>query len=341
MLELICQQLYRVGGVPVDLSPYRNHGSATDAPGQFASELGHDVIRFPNADSLISIAVGQLGAWAPLGALRVEVTARLDPYASLELALVEGDSAFLFYVNQRFLAASLGVDYLRAADPVPANRWTKLVLDHDGFAKIRLFMDGKLVAEKLASGSVPSVQGSGVAIGNRLGGGWPLKGEIDEIAIWRLDPNEMRREFLCRPFTAATARCWEDLIAAIRKWIASNPAQASSLIQLLQKQINDLVRGLYLLPEADQAKARSHLNELAKLWCSGNIEGHRMSEALRQWNKDIRQWGLPQPGGTAAEIQSLLSGLDVSNLTLACDPAAIAFLQRIAAVVTATSGEAH
>ncbi len=128
---------------------------------------------------------------------------------------------------------------------------------------------------------------------------------------------------------------------ALREWIAAHPAQASSLVQILQKQLNELVRGLYLLPAADQASARTHLNELAKLWCAGNITGHRMSEALQHWSKDIRQWGLPDPGGAAAEIQSLLSSLDVSKLTLECDPAAIALLQRIYATVTAASGGAH
>jgi hypothetical protein len=350
MLELICQQRYRVSGIPIDLSPYRNHGSATDAPGLFAPELGHNVIRFPNADSLVSIPPGQLGAWAPLGALRIEVTAQLDPHASLELALAEGHGAFLFYVNQGVLAASLGADYLRAADddspdglthPVAANRWTKLVLEHDGFAKICLFMDGRLVAEKLASGGVPSIQGSGVAIGNRLNGGWPLKGQIDEVVIWRLDPNEMRREFLCRPFTAGTVRCWEALFAALRKWIAAHPAQASSLIQLLQKQLNDLVRGLYLLPEADQVRARTHLNELARLWCAGNVDGPSMSEALQHWIRDVRRWEMAQTSGAAHEIKSLLADLNVANLTLECDPVASALLQRIHSLITAADGEAH
>ena len=92
MLELICQQRYRVAGVPTDLTPYRNHGKAIDAPGVPGSKPGADVIQFPNPDSRVAIGLGKFGAWAPLRALKIEVVARLDPHASFVLGLVEGSS---------------------------------------------------------------------------------------------------------------------------------------------------------------------------------------------------------------------------------------------------------
>src|SRR2546423_388211 len=97
MLELICQQRYRVAGVPTDLTPYRNHGTAIDAPGAPGPHAGADVIRFPNPDSRVAIGLGKLGAWAPLQALKIEVVARLDPGAGRTLGLVEGAGSFFFH----------------------------------------------------------------------------------------------------------------------------------------------------------------------------------------------------------------------------------------------------
>jgi hypothetical protein len=89
---------------------------------------------------------------------------------------------------------------------VPTNRWARLGFYHDGFAKMQLSIDGRVVGEKTVGGGVPSVQAAGVAIGNDIADGNPLRGDIDEISIWRLDPNEMRREFLCRHYSAKEAR---------------------------------------------------------------------------------------------------------------------------------------
>jgi Concanavalin A-like lectin/glucanases superfamily len=338
MLELICQQRYRAAGVPVDISPYRNHGVANDAPGRLDPDLGYEVISFPNPDSGVSIGLGTMGAWAPLVALRVQVTARLDPGASLEQLLVEGDGAFMFYVNQGAIAASVGADYLRAADedapdgayhPVPVNRWTQLVLDHDGFAWVRLYMDGVLVAAKRVTGGAPPVQGGGVSIGNGL------RGEIAEVAVWRLDPHLMRREFLCRPYSAKTAACWTALFNALRGWIATHPAQAAALYNLIEGRIDALIRSLYLLPEAEQARARADLAEIAKLWCEGHLNSRRMADVLKRWRADLRRWDAPQLAIPTSELERELQGLNLERLTLECDPAALEFLGHLAAAVSA------
>jgi hypothetical protein len=342
MLELICQQLYRLQGVPVDISPYRNHGSAIDAPGVPGPDATHEAIQFPNLDSRVAIGLGKLQAWSPLGALKIEIVARVDPQAALMLTLAEGDGSFLFYVNQTALAASIGgpssAMYIRSADAdapdgklhaVPTNKWTTLGFYHDGFAKMQLSIDGKIVGETTnVTGGVPSVQAGGVAIGNNVVGGRPLLGSVEEVSIWRLDPNEMRREFLCRPYDAATARCWEAIFRAVRAWVTSHPPQAKSLIDLIDARLTPLIRGLFLLPPAEQAKARVILQQYAKLWCEGRIDGSDMRDVLQQWIAELRRLGLdPAKNLPGAEIEALLSGIDVKLLTLDCDPAAIAFLQ--------------
>jgi hypothetical protein len=349
MLELICHQRYRVSGCPVDLSPYRNHGAAIDAPGAPGAGLSHEVIEFPNPDSRVAIGLGSDGAWAPLQALKIEVTARVDTDAGRQLTLTAGDGAFVFEVSERALAARVGGDSIRSADAdspdgalhqVPANRWTRLGLEHDGFARLRLFIDGRLVAQKLATGGVPSVQAGGVAIGNVVGGGQALRGVIDEVMIWRLDPREMIREFLCRPMTPEIARCWEALAQVVSNWIKGHPAEAAALVGLANSSGASLVRNLNLLSEAEQAQVRGHLASVLELWCSGRIDGQQMGHALDAWMKELRRLGLHGPDH-AAEAEALLADLDREAAALHCDPAVVGFLKRLSHAAHASAGKAN
>lgn len=355
MLELICQQRYWVQGVPVDISPYCNHGSTVDTTAVPGADGTHDAIQFPNPDSQVSIGLGKFGAWAPLGALQIEMVARLDPHARLILPLVQGDGSFQFYVNQTALAASVpgasGTSmYIRSADQdapdgelhaVPTNQWTTLGFSHDGYARMQLSIDGEIVGETTnVTAGVPPVQSGGVTIGNSFGGGEPLLGSIDEVRIWRLDPNEMRREFLCRPYSAVTARCWTAIFLAVRAWITNNPSQAGALYSLIDSRMRTLIRGLFLLPAVEQAKVRALLQEYAKLWCEGRIDGSQMHSVLRQWIADLRRFGLdPSSSLQSTDIKQLLSGIDLQGLTLDCDPAVIVFLQLIYKSLETSSGK--
>jgi hypothetical protein len=354
MLELICQQRYCVGGVPTDLTPYRNHGMAVDAPGVPGPDPSKDVIRFPNPDSRVKIGLGKLGAWAPLQALKIEVVARVDPKAGLTLGLAAGDGSFFFFVGQTALEATvfspLGNMNVRSADAdspdgklhaVPTNRWTTLGFYHDGFAKMQLSIDGRLVGEKIVAGGVPSVGAGGVAIGNNITGGSPLRGEISEIRIWRLDPNEMRREFLCRHYTRKEAQCWEAIFRAIHAWAAAHPSQAKTLYGLIGSRMNDFIRALFLLPAADQAAVRAILKDYVKHWCKGPIDGHQMEKVLHRWASELHRLGLDTIGNLqSGDVLPLLSGLDLKKLNFKCDPSAIAFVQMMHKARDAAGGKA-
>jgi hypothetical protein len=354
MLELICRQRYRVAGVPTDLTPYRNHGTAVDAPGVPGPNPGKDVIRFPNPDSRVKIGLGNLGAWAPLGALKIEVVARLDPRAGRTLGLAAGDGSFFFYVGETALEAIVfgpsGNMHVRSADAdspdgrlhaVPTNRWATLGFYHDGFAKMQLSIDGRIVGEKTVAAGVPSVHAAGVAIGNTIADGNPLQGEIDEISIWRLDPNEMRREFLCRHYDAKEARCWEAIFRAIRAWAAAHPSQAKALFGLIDADLNNFARALFMLPAAEQATMRAILRDYVKHWCEGPIDGPQMGKVLHRWVSELHRLGLDTVGNLdSGEISPLLSGFDLKKLNLQCDPAAIAFLELMRKAGETTGGKA-
>jgi hypothetical protein len=345
MLELICQQRYRVGGVPVDVSPYGNHGQAIDAA--VAAGPGHDAIHFPNADSRVVIGPGKSSAWSPLIALKIEAVVRVDTSAARELAIAAGDGAFQFLITEHALTGFVAGVQIRSADAdspdgqmhvVPPNRWTTLTLEHDGYARLRLSIDGRLVAEKAVSGGVPAVGAGGVAVGNLTAGGRPLKGDIDEISIWRLDPRSFKREFLGRHMDPDTVRCWLKAIAAARQWATQHPAQAKTLVDLSEAQSRAAIRSLLLAPAADQDHLRADVDAMMKLWFEGGIGSPEMSHLTERWFKGLHRLGLA-PNGAAAEVEAVMAGLAPPKVSIDCDPAIQSYLKHMRKAVDALPGK--
>jgi len=354
MLELICQQRYRVDGIPVDTnSKYRNHGAASDtspAPGP-APDRG--AIQFANPASQVLIPLGTLGAWSPLVALKIEVDLRIEPTGALDQTLVEGNGSFLFYIDQHAPAASVMAEgapmYVRASGqfapdgafhPVPTGRWVTLGFEHDGFAKMRVLIDGNLVGETIVDAGVPGVSAPGVSVGNRVAGGRPLLGDIEELRIWRLDPNEMKRQFLCRPYTAKTAKCWEDIVRKVGQWLRDHPAQAKSIANDLAALRRQLMHGIYLLPLAEQDHLRGILNRYQRLWCQGHIHGPEMAGVFTDYIGWIRRHGLdPESGSAWTELKPALERMrhDLHGINWNCDPEAQALFE----LIRRAQGEVH
>jgi hypothetical protein len=221
--------------------------------------------------------------------------------------------------------------------PVPANTWVTLGFYHDGFATMQLAMDGVVVGQTSVTAGVPSVQGGGVIIGNITASGQPLLGEIDEVRIWRLDPNAVRREFLCRHYDAKTAACWTAIARAVNAWAQAQPTQAAAIAALINAQIAGKIRAILQLPPSEQAKLRAILESYCKLWCSGPIDGTQMRNVLRQWFAALVANGIaPNLDLTTGELQGVIDA--AKGLTLDCDPGGIRFLQLIRQELQAAGG---
>src|SRR5262245_58355739 len=256
MLQLICEERFPVDGIPIDHSLFHNHGSrvgTTAVPGAFA---GKTAISFPAATSHVAIARDPYPAprepqWAPMVALRIEVVAKVDPTAALMLTVLEGDGSFRFGINQRALDAQFngppGTDTHVRSDgthapdglfhQVPANQWVTLGFDHNGYSEMQLSIEGVVVGRTAVSAGVPPVQAGGVTVGNRRGGGQPFLGAIDQLRVWRYDPDAIRKEFWCRPFTKKAADCWEAIFRAVADWATKHPADLATLRSLIDSRI--------------------------------------------------------------------------------------------------------
>lgn len=342
MLELISHERFRQRGIPVDIGPYHNHGAPSGAGFEQGTVADESAITFPHRGSRVSISLGDDRQWVPLIALRIEVIAKINPRAARTLTLVEGDSAFRFGIMETALEAEFvgppgAGTYVRSDSTyspdgrlhaVPANRWVKLEFDHDGYSKMRLRIDGRLVGETTVSAGVPSVKSSGVSIGNTVAGGQPLLGAVDEIRIWRLYPDGVRKEFWCRHHTESTGRCWEAIFRAVREWGISHPAELAALIKLLANVERALLHKLFLLPEAEQLRVRRILKDYRRLWCEGEIDGEAMGRVLKYWVAELRGIGVDPTSTVPAELNAILyrASHDIGPLSLKCDWAVAAFL---------------
>jgi hypothetical protein len=210
---------------------------------------------------------------------------------------------------------------------VPTNRWVTLAFEHDGFAKMQLLVDRQLVGEAIVDNNVPGVAGSGVSVGNRLSGSRPLLGDIEELRIWRFDPRQMQRDFLCRPYTAKTAKCWEDIFRRIGQWLRDHPAEAQSLADAIAALQRKMLHGLYLLPQAERTQLSRVAGHYQQLWCDGNIEGPEMSAIFIEFIRILRRHGLdPASEPVWNELKSQLQQMstELHGFDLNCDPAVLA-----------------
>lgn len=347
MLELICHHTYKWEGLPVDLSPYGNHGDAQQTGFiADAAAAGSGAVQIGFQTSRVKIPPGP--AFASLGALRIEAVLRLDG-PGFYRTVVWGDESFELRIwanggleagvaapgggrqvpllDSSALYAPDGIDHL-----VPADRWVTLGFFHDGIASARLWIDGELVGERhgLAAG-VPPVGARGVDIGNASVGSAPLRGAIDEIRIWRTDPRAMHREFLSRPVDPATARCLEELLVGLRAALAQDPDGTRRLLAELDELTRRAVRVVAALDPTARAALDAFWAEYLGLWTSGRIDGSEMAGLLGRIWAWLQGTGVAQ-GPEAGLVfdfvrRSGVAELAVEPASLACDPDLLGFVR--------------
>jgi hypothetical protein len=345
MLELICHQTYRWGGLAADLSPYNNHGQSVDVGFlQDGTAPGSGAVRFPDAGSRIVIPVGP--GWRPLGGVKVEMTARIHLYTSMHvpLTLLSADGAFTFSIFGGNLVAAFqssdptgNFDHISANEHgppgspyvVPLNQWVTLGFEHDGLNVMQLVADGKVVARRtdLRDG-VPGVGPQGVCIGNLVDGPWPLQGEVDEVKIWRPDPDALRRQFLGRPYDPATADCWTRFFRSLREALQQEPDCAQQIATQIEAIFDRLCRTIASRGPKARSRFQKFTQTYAKLWCSGQIDSPKMEKLFRDWctwtHKE--QLALDDPDLQALTQSECFQKICSLCVALDCDPQITALL---------------
>jgi Concanavalin A-like lectin/glucanases superfamily len=296
--ELICYHTYSgTPGVVYDLSPdHRSSGVAVNlADSDFiaaGATAGSGAVRFHSTGAAIWIPPNT--AWRPLDAVRGEVTLLLDPppagggqavsrlidAGSVQFDIRAGGLRAWFVSNPSgYTEVSTALHAVVPNVKVPTGQWTTVGFLHDGVANQQLFVDGVLVAA--TTGPLRPVAGSaGVTIGNAPSGGYPIRGLLDDVKVWRANPRRIFDEFFDRPMDPETAACWDDYLRRLRRWMDSNPDCADKLQAEVMAAANSVLRdALNHGPRLHQ-----HLVDSAKRyrahWRAGELDSPAMARLL-------------------------------------------------------------
>ena len=349
MWELICHHTYKWHGLATDLSLYESHGSVKGA--SFLADgaaPGSGALRFGSSDH-IHMEPGR--AWNRLVGLRVECTARINTVTPHRQTFIEADSSFGVQTADRRLFAwfraqpsthpgatteVLATYHAGVGLPpyrLPLNKWFQILFVHDGLTHMQFSVDGAAVTPPRAVLSgIPGVKPKGIRIGNGLAGNEAFEGDIDDIKIWRLDPNEARRQFVGRPMDPATADCWTRFVESLRDAFAKYPDCAEKLRTQMIAAVDRLRRAIVTEgPETRQRfeEAGAHY---ANLWREGRIDGPEMRKLVIDWCTWLRLVGIPLDDPAFRDVMESqcwkLIRAEIASID--CDPRAIAFLRLLA-----------
>jgi hypothetical protein len=308
--KLICHHTYAgTPGVVYDVSPdHQNHAGVVDIhDADFLREGAGDGsgsvrLRTQNA----RIGIPRNPSWQPLDAMRGEVTVLLETpqpaWASVS-RLLDADS-FRLDVRSGGLVAwfrghparhaevSTHSDGLDPTFQLPLDRWITVGFLHDGVGLMELSVDGEAVARRTAS-LWPLAAPGDISLGNARTGGLAMFGLLDDVKIWRLQPDLIEERFADRPLDTATAECWARYRSDLREWARLNPECGRELHDLGDAVLESLRRDAFGLSEADRAHLAAAAGAYREFWRSGRLDGEEMAAVL-------------------ADVTALLSGAGVS-----------------------------
>jgi hypothetical protein len=360
MFKLILHHTYKMQGEAVDLSRNNNHGFRTAVT--YASDgITPDSGALAFAGGPSRVWVRDKPVWQNLRAVKIDMWVKLTALGQRR-NLVEGDCSFAFFVNTdgvlwgTFLGSEtpgaaptwhgansdIGYSPDGVRHTVPLNSWTKLTYLHDGIASLRLYIDDTLVGANYSLQSpVPSVQSAGVHIGH-----WPpnddrysFNGEIDEVKIWKYDPDVAYKQFFCRPMKARQMAAWEQVFDNIAARLADRELREPFIacMRCMRAAQEDLMRAIRSQGE-DAIKRSTELNrQYRAIWCSGAIDSPEMQAFLEGWlgwlNELLGEQWLAEYGKRIAECLAQCDALGLHDLApqgmAASDPTFAGYLGMI------------
>jgi hypothetical protein len=311
MLKLILHHEYSTGdGVAVDTSDHGNHGVRAHTTFLAA---GHEpysgALQFNGVSSRVTVRHNP--TIKDLGSLKVE--AWINPtLVDQRRNIIEGDDSFAVYLAP--MAGLQGSDawentilhgdfrdaggtwiQLSSEPPfspggktftVPRNTWSKITYFHDGIASAVLLINDTVVAERYDLKSpVGSVGARDLIIGSwTIDDRYSFLGSIDEVRVWKYDPDELGREFFCRFKDAKALKC---LNRGYERWLSKLSPQKIRQITLYIKCQNriveDIIRTVYSHGrQAKETWEKFHQRYL-ELWCKNKASSPKMKELMEEW----------------------------------------------------------
>jgi hypothetical protein len=288
MWELICHHFYCWGTIAADRSAWGSNGQSYGVQ-PLTDHIG---LHFPGPQSRIVIPPTQ--PWFTLTGIRVEIVAKLG---DTEGWLIDGGESFGMHLNRGLLIArGFQRDVINTYDSplsVPLDQWVRLTFEHNGFNLMALFVDDALAATRPILHAIPGVGPQGVTIGN--GGGLPggnVRGDIESVKVWRIDPRAEEREFRARPLDPATAKCWDEFIRALREALRAHPECARWLFDTIEDQKSGVMQALAKEDQRDIDEFIKMTEQYRELWRAGLLDSPQMLELAVRFHAWLTAKGL-------------------------------------------------
>ncbi len=308
MWELICHHSYKWNGMAVDLSPKGSHGVVQIPSSNFLQDgatPGSGAWRFNQPGHRLTIKPNS--AWSQLSGIVVLLRIRFLPRpagyqkgrmviavdGSFALSLADFETYEDFYAGFKNPSGAVlppesnftstvhdGVDGFELLPPL--NTWIDLMLINDGLGSLQMLINKKPITFlKVPPVAVPGCGPGGITIGNDLNGTSPAYADIDEVKVWRIDPQAFTDNFLSRPMDSKTRDCWIKFIETIKKFEQDNPDCAASIFRRTTEGIENLNRETL----RQSADARTQWYDLGKryqaLWATGKLSSKEFAQVFK------------------------------------------------------------
>lgn len=204
---------------------------------------------------------------------------------------------------------------------VPLNEFVEIRAVHDGFATMRIYINGELAGERgdIVHGVPPLLAPGIVAVG-----AWPhddrytLKGAIDYLQLWREDPEFPYQQFFCREMSAEAATCWHDFFKRLTGCF-DDPNERPAILKLLRR-LSDmqtrLARAIARAGETERAELRRLSDAYMRLWCAGEVDGEAMAVLLKGF---LDLFERVDPEGLAGLLPDILTCFTDPKVKAICD----------------------
>ncbi|MBX7452405.1 LamG domain-containing protein [Mycolicibacterium sp. 3033] len=276
--ELVLHHTF--GGPPgmiVDHSPTRrSHGQAVNlSEADFTRDgaaPGSGAVRM-SPTSIIRIAASP--SWTPLGGVRIEIVCETalirngGPLVTADsFSFNTGSGYFSGEFNQSHGGSSVATEGGSDPRPLPPDQWVTVALQYDP-AGVQVEINCELVNRwdgwnGLLAGT------SGLAIGNDLSGHNGLSGLVDDIRIWRLNPDLIGSVFVERPMPVDVGRCWADWSRRLDEFVRVNPHCWERLSALVPRAMFAMMGAIAALPNI-RADFADLSNRYQQLWSEGRL----------------------------------------------------------------------
>jgi hypothetical protein len=159
---------------------------------------------------------------------------------------------------------------------------------------------------------------------------FPMVGAVDEVKLWRLDPDRVSKEFFDRPMDDATRRCWDEFLRWLQNWRRDNPDCADELDELIDALLREIASGIAASP-ATTDRFGATRRRYRELWQANQMGGPEMAALLDRFTAELHKEGI-----NPDRLDSLHKLLDSDCYhrfrsempSLDCDPAFAAYLRR-------------